>query len=89
MVLNPKVGGLSSRPFLGHWIWPSTRLDLAGSVPPLTFASPLLPPLPAAEPLPLMELCRRSVRVSLGKDRLSKIHALPLPEALKSYLLYQ
>ncbi|KAG8505561.1 LOW QUALITY PROTEIN: SPRY domain-containing SOCS box protein 1, partial [Galemys pyrenaicus] len=41
------------------------------------------------EPLPLMDLCRRSVRLALGKERLGAIHALPLPAALKAYLLYQ
>ncbi|KAL8198350.1 UNVERIFIED_CONTAM: SPRY domain-containing SOCS box protein 1 [Gekko kuhli] len=43
----------------------------------------------SSEPLPLMDLCRRSVRFALGKDRLNEIHELPLPESLKSYLLYQ
>lgn len=41
------------------------------------------------EPLSLMDLCRRSVRVALGKERLGEIHRLPLPAALKNYLLYQ
>lgn len=45
--------------------------------------------LPSAEPLSLMDLCRRSVRVALGRDRLSEIHRLPLPASLKNYLLYQ
>ncbi|CAH2320032.1 SPRY domain-containing SOCS box 1 [Pelobates cultripes] len=40
------------------------------------------------EPLPLMDLCRRSVRVALGKERLNEIQALPLPASLKGYLLY-
>lgn len=44
---------------------------------------------PVAEPLPLMDLCRRSVRVALGRERLSEIHGLPLPASLKNYLLYQ
>lgn len=42
-----------------------------------------------AEPLPLMDLCRRAVRLALGKERLNEIPALPLPASLKSYLLYQ
>lgn len=41
-----------------------------------------------AEPLPLMDLCRRSVRLALGKERLNEIEELPLPESLKGYLLY-
>lgn len=42
-----------------------------------------------AEPLPLMDLCRRAVRLALGKERLNEIPTLPLPASLKSYLLYQ
>lgn len=41
------------------------------------------------EPLPLMDLCRCSVRVALGRDRLTEIQGLPLPASLKNYLLYQ
>ncbi|KAK6175662.1 SPRY domain-containing SOCS box protein 1 [Patella vulgata] len=41
------------------------------------------------EPLPLMDICRRSIRSTLGKNRLPDIHKLPLPNSLKSYLLYQ
>lgn len=40
------------------------------------------------EPLPLMDLARRSVRGAMGKDRLHEIESLPLPPALKSYLQY-
>ncbi|XP_041377871.1 SPRY domain-containing SOCS box protein 1-like [Gigantopelta aegis] len=41
------------------------------------------------EPLPLMDICRRSVRQQLGKNKLHEIHRLPLPNSLKCYLLYQ
>lgn len=41
------------------------------------------------EPLPLMDLCRRSIRLALGRARLRDISALPLPQALKNYLQYQ
>ncbi|XP_012885346.1 PREDICTED: SPRY domain-containing SOCS box protein 4 [Dipodomys ordii] len=41
------------------------------------------------EPLPLMDLCRRAIRLALGRHRLQDISALPLPEALKNYLQYQ
>ncbi|XP_032824073.1 SPRY domain-containing SOCS box protein 4-like [Petromyzon marinus] len=40
------------------------------------------------EPLPLVELCRRAVRLALGHERLHEVDALPLPAALRSYLLY-
>ncbi|EPQ10052.1 SPRY domain-containing SOCS box protein 4 [Myotis brandtii] len=45
--------------------------------------------LDAAEPLPLMDLCRRSIRLALGRQRLPDIGALPLPQSLKNYLQYQ
>ncbi|KAK3104874.1 hypothetical protein FSP39_012176 [Pinctada imbricata] len=41
------------------------------------------------EPLPLMDICRRIIRHQLGKNRLHEIPRLPLPNPLKSYLLYQ
>lgn len=48
-------------------------------------------PLPhsTAEPLPLLDLCRRAARVALGRDRIHHIDSLPLPETLKDYLQYQ
>lgn len=49
----------------------------------------LSPSLSAAEPLPLMDLCRRSIRSALGRQRLGDISALPLPQSLKNYLQYQ
>lgn len=42
-----------------------------------------------AEPLPLMDLCRRSIRSALGRQRLRDIGSLPLPQSLKNYLQYQ
>ncbi len=44
---------------------------------------------PAAEPLPLMELCRRAARQALGRHRIHHIQSLPLPQTLKNYLQYQ
>jgi len=42
------------------------------------------------EPFPLKDICRRAIRMQLGKSRLHRIHKeLMLPNALKSYLLYQ
>lgn len=46
-------------------------------------------PIVVAEPLPLMDICRRTIRHQLGKNRLHEIPRLPLPNPLKSYLLYQ
>ena len=46
-------------------------------------------PFVAAEPLPLMDLCRRSIRLALGRQRLGDIGSLPLPQSLKNYLQYQ
>lgn len=45
--------------------------------------------LSAAEPLPLMDLCRRAARLALGRERLQEIETLPLPQSLKNYLQYQ
>ncbi|RWS30750.1 protein gustavus-like protein [Leptotrombidium deliense] len=42
------------------------------------------------EPLPLKDLCRRVIRQQIGKSRLPRLQTeLNLPNALKSYLLYQ
>ncbi|KAK8763728.1 hypothetical protein V5799_033657 [Amblyomma americanum] len=41
------------------------------------------------EPLPLKDICRRVIRQRVGKARLSRVHELNLPTALKAYLLYQ
>ncbi|TWW76740.1 SPRY domain-containing SOCS box protein 4 [Takifugu flavidus] len=41
------------------------------------------------EPLPLMDLCRRAARLALGRERIHRIDALPLPQTLKNYLQYQ
>lgn len=48
-----------------------------------------LPPPSTAEPLPLMDLCRRVARVALGRERIHHIDSLPLPQTLKNYLQYQ
>lgn len=45
--------------------------------------------LSPAEPLPLMDLCRRAARLALGRERLQEIESLPLPQSLKNYLQYQ
>lgn len=39
-------------------------------------------------PLPLIDVCRRAIRVQFGKERLQEIRNLHLPNALKNYLLY-
>lgn len=41
------------------------------------------------EPLPLMDICRRSIRQCVGKHQLHHVQKLPLPPRLKNYLLYQ
>lgn len=44
----------------------------------------------AAEPLPLMELCRRVIRQRVGRPRLrAAASRLALPPALTAYLLYR
>lgn len=44
----------------------------------------------SAEPLPLMDLCRRVIRQKIGKAQLEeKVMSLQLPQALQTYLLYR
>lgn len=66
---------------VGGWV---RRECEEGTGEALTFFSLL-----AAEPLPLMDLCRRSIRLALGRQRLPDISSLPLPQSLKNYLQYQ
>lgn len=43
-----------------------------------------------AEPLPLMDLCRRSIRQKIGRVNLEdRIQQLQLPQSMKTYLLYK
>lgn len=42
-----------------------------------------------AEPDPLMDVCRKLIRRTIGKDRLHRVHELNLPPALIRYLMYQ
>lgn len=42
-----------------------------------------------AEPLPLMDICRRNIRRQIGKENLNEVSDLPIPTSLKSYLLYR
>lgn len=53
------------------------------------FLKYILFPPSSAEPLPLMDLCRRAARLALGRERLQEIESLPLPQSLKNYLQYQ
>ncbi|VBB26474.1 unnamed protein product [Acanthocheilonema viteae] len=41
------------------------------------------------EPLTLLELCRRSIRTYLGKERICRVRELKLPTGLKKYLLHK
>ena len=45
-------------------------------------------PTLAAQPLPLMDLCRRVIRQNLTKERIAdgKIDSLVLPRSIKEYL---
>ncbi len=44
-----------------------------------------------AEPLPLMDLCRRVIRQNVNKERIEqgKINDLNLPTTIKDYLAYK
>ncbi|KAI1707158.1 SPRY domain-containing protein [Ditylenchus destructor] len=41
------------------------------------------------EPRQLMDVCRRTIRLQLGRERLDRIEELKLPPTLMNYLLYQ
>ena len=41
-----------------------------------------------AEPLPLMDLCRRVIRQQVGKER-GKLEELNVPKAIRDYLQYK
>ncbi|KAL3115750.1 hypothetical protein niasHT_007755 [Heterodera trifolii] len=41
------------------------------------------------EPRQLMDICRRSIRLSVGKARMERISELNLPPSLRHYLLYK
>ena len=45
----------------------------------------------SAEPLPLMDLCRRVIRQTISKERIEqgKISELNLPKTIKDYLEYK
>nr|NP_001027614.1 Ci-META3 [Ciona intestinalis]BAB79622.1 Ci-META3 [Ciona intestinalis] len=40
-------------------------------------------------PLPMAELCRRRIRMSMGKKHLHEVEKLPLPHLLQEYVLYR
>jgi SPRY domain-containing SOCS box protein 1/4 len=43
-----------------------------------------------AEPLPLMDLCRRVIRQKIGRNGLEEhINELALPQSMKTYLMYK
>lgn len=42
-----------------------------------------------AEPRQLMDICRRTIRMQLGRHRLDRVDELRLPPALQRYLLYK
>lgn len=82
----------SSQGGAGRWRWgslngPCSWEGLAASCTPTPLTLPSLSPL--AEPHSLLHLSRRRVRHTLGHARLGQVAALPLPPAMKRYLLYQ
>ncbi|KAK6057141.1 SPRY domain protein [Cooperia oncophora] len=50
--------------------------------------SVLLPP-PTPAPRPLMDICRRAIRVEMGRHRLHRVDELRLPPPLKRFILYR
>jgi len=41
------------------------------------------------EPRGLMDICRRTIRMQLGPQRIQRVNELPLPEPLKNYVQYR
>uniref|UniRef100_A0A0M3HWN0 SPRY domain-containing SOCS box protein 4 n=1 Tax=Ascaris lumbricoides TaxID=6252 RepID=A0A0M3HWN0_ASCLU len=41
------------------------------------------------EPRPLMDICRRTIRAQIGKERMHRVKELRLPNGLKNYLLHK
>lgn len=40
-------------------------------------------------PLPLTDICRRTIRQKVGKEHLDKVNSLDLPTVIKSFILYK
>ena len=41
----------------------------------------------APEPLPLMALCRRTIRKQIGEENIENVHSLPLPTTIQNFLI--
>lgn len=40
-------------------------------------------------PLPLSDICRRTIRRRIGKERLNEVNKLNLPTVIKNFILYK
>ncbi|PIO74351.1 SOCS box [Teladorsagia circumcincta] len=66
----------------------STDNDSGLPFDPSAPSSALLPP-PSPAPRPLMDICRRAIRVEMGRHRLHRVDELRLPPPLKRFILYR
>ncbi|XP_033109296.1 protein gustavus-like [Anneissia japonica] len=83
-IVNGQFVGIAFRGLKGKKLYPMVSAVWGHCEITLKYLGGLEP-----SPLPLQELCRRSIRVSLGKENLENVYELPLPMMVKRYLLFQ
>ncbi|XP_031568306.1 protein gustavus-like [Actinia tenebrosa] len=78
--------GVAFRGLKGHTVYPVVSAVWGHCEIAMYYIGGLDP-----EPQPLQDLCRRTIRKSIGKEHLNKanINTLPIPTSMKQYLLYQ
>ncbi|XP_071945116.1 protein gustavus-like [Antedon mediterranea] len=83
-IVNGQFMGIAFRGLKGRKLYPMVSAVWGHCEITLKYIGGLEP-----SPLPLQELCRRAIRVSLGKENLENVYELPLPMMVKRYLLFQ
>ncbi|RZF40147.1 hypothetical protein LSTR_LSTR010099 [Laodelphax striatellus] len=84
-VVNGKYLGVAFRGLKGRKLYPIVSAVYGHCEVTIKYLGGLDP-----EPLPLMDLCRREIRLQMGKQqRKKRISSLDLPQSLIGYLLYR
>lgn len=83
-IVDGKFLGIAFRGLKGKTVFPIVSAVWGHCEITLKYIGGLEP-----SPLPLQDLCRRAVRVSVGTQHLESIYELPLPNTMKRYILYQ
>ncbi|XP_039619717.1 SPRY domain-containing SOCS box protein 2-like [Polypterus senegalus] len=81
---NGRYLGVAFQGLKGMTLYPSVSAVWGNCEVSLRYRNGLQP-----QPSSLQQLCRLSVRSALGPSRLDGVSALPLPLAMKKYVLYQ